>query len=230
MEEVFESVTENHKQNQIKQQELSEEQIQALRDSTQTTTQAIENQTRAIEHSCDNLNENLQKSNKEGIQEYDEFTNRNNQVLTSLVNSNQVDSIIVKTVSNLPNDKNKSQFSLKPVDGISSFFTINPTNPQRVQIKVSTMNFQNDNTYNLRDPDLSYFIPNTQIDRKVDNVGLIKSSLRDMKYDSTKDKSSDRYNFIKDLLQPQIGRGLKFHLAGVNLQFIFFFHLIQMSL
>ena len=42
MEEVFEPVTENQKQNQTKQQELSEKQIQALRDSTQTTTQAIE--------------------------------------------------------------------------------------------------------------------------------------------------------------------------------------------
>ena len=42
MEEVFEPVTENQKQNQTKQHELSEKQIQALRDSTQTTTQAIE--------------------------------------------------------------------------------------------------------------------------------------------------------------------------------------------
>ena len=49
MEEVFEPVTENQKQNQTKQQKLSEKQIQALRDSTQTTTQAIENQSRAID-------------------------------------------------------------------------------------------------------------------------------------------------------------------------------------
>ena len=35
MEEVFEPVTENQTQNQTKQQELSEKQIQALRDSTQ---------------------------------------------------------------------------------------------------------------------------------------------------------------------------------------------------
>ena len=39
MEEVFEPVTENQKQNISKQQELSEKQIQVLRDSTQTTTQ-----------------------------------------------------------------------------------------------------------------------------------------------------------------------------------------------
>ena len=130
MEEVFEPVTENQKQNQTKQQELSEKQIQALRDSTQTTTQAIQ-------HSSEFLNENLQKS----IKENDEITNRNNQVLTSLVNSNQVDSSIVKTVSNLPNDKNKSQFSLQPVEGSSNLFLINPTDPQHLLIKGSTMTF-----------------------------------------------------------------------------------------
>ena len=114
MEEVFEPVT-------FKQQELSEKQIQALRDSThtksQTTVQAIHDQTRAIRESSNALNKKLQKSIKEGIQEYDEITNRKNQILTSLVNSNQVDSSIVKTVSNLLNDKNKSQFSLEPIMG-----------------------------------------------------------------------------------------------------------------
>ena len=69
MEEVFEPVTENQKQNISKQQELSEKQIQALRDSTQTTTQAIQDQTRAIRESSNTL----QKSIKEGIQEYDEI-------------------------------------------------------------------------------------------------------------------------------------------------------------
>ena len=131
MEEVFEPVTEN----QTKQQELSEKQIQALRDSTQTTTQAIENQTGAIEHSSDILNKNLQKSIKDA-------------------NSNQVDSSIVKTVSNLLNTQ--SQFRLDPVEGNPNLFIINPfTNPQQVLIKGSTMTFQNGNTYNLNDPDLS---------------------------------------------------------------------------
>ena len=153
MEEVFEPVTENQKQNQTK-QELSEKQIQALRDSTQTTTQAIENQARAIEHSSDILNKNLQKSIKDAI-------------------SNQVDSSIVKTVSNLLNDKNKSQFSLEPVLGSSNFFTINHTDPQLVQIKGSTMTFQNGNTYNLNDPDLSSIITNAQIDKKIQNENLI---------------------------------------------------------
>ena len=196
MEEVFEPVTENQKQNQTKQQELSEKQIQALRDSTQTTTQAIENQARAIEHSSDILNKNLQKSIKDA-------------------NSNQVDSSIVKTVSNLLNDKNKSQFSLEPVLGNSNFFTINHTDPQLVQIKGSTMTFQNGNTYNLNDPDLSSFITNAQIDKKKQNENLIYNFLKDMKYDlNYGDKKSKRYYFIKHLInqytyqQSQSGSGL----------------------
>ena len=147
MEEVFEPVIENQKQNQTEQQEFSEKQIQALRDSTQTTTQAIENQKRALEHSSDILNKNLRKSIKEGIQEYDEIINRNNQLLTNLVNSNQVASSIIKTVSNFLNDKNKSQFSLEPImDNPRSFaisFKFNPHNPQQVLIKGSTMTFEN---------------------------------------------------------------------------------------
>ena len=121
MEDVFEPVTENQKQNISKQQELSEKQIQVLRDSTQTTTQAIQDQTRAIRESSDTM----QKSIKEEIQEYDKITSRNNQIVTDLVNSNQVDSSIVKTVSNLLNDNNKSHFSLEPVEGSSNLFTIN---------------------------------------------------------------------------------------------------------
>ena len=130
MEEVFEPVTENQKQNISKQQQQSEKQIQALRDSTQTTTQAIQDQTRAIQESSNTLNKKIHESVKEGIQEYDKITNRNNLILTDLVNSNQVDSSIVKTVSNLLNDNNKSQFSLEPVEESSNLFTINPHNPQ----------------------------------------------------------------------------------------------------
>ena len=130
MEEVFEPVTENQKQNICKQQELSEKQIQVLRDSTQTTTQAIQDQTRAKKESSITLDKKLHKSVKEGIQKYDEITNRNNQIVTDLVNSNQVVSSIVMTVSNLLNDNNKNQFSLEPVEGSSNLFTINPHNPQ----------------------------------------------------------------------------------------------------
>ena len=143
LEEVFEPVT-------TKQMESNEKQLQA-----------IENQTRAIEH----YNNTLQNSIKEGIKQYNEITNHNNQLLTSLVNSNQVDSSIVKTVSNLLNDKNKSQFSLEPItqsfaianaQNNPNFFTINPHNPQQVLIKGSTMTLENGNSYNLNDPDLQY--------------------------------------------------------------------------
>ena len=58
MEEVFEPITAKqaeateNQQNQIQIQQQAEKQ---LRDSTQTTTQEIENQTRAIQHSSDIL-------------------------------------------------------------------------------------------------------------------------------------------------------------------------------
>ena len=71
MEEDFQSVTENQKEKQTKQKDFSEMQTQALRYSTQTTTHAIENQTRAIQHSSDFSNKILQKSFKEGLQEND---------------------------------------------------------------------------------------------------------------------------------------------------------------
>ena len=90
MDEIFKPVTFK--------QELSEKQRQALRDSTravsQTTVQAKENQTQAIQESSNTL----QKSIKEGIQDYDEIKNRNIQLLTSFVNSNQVDSSIKSMV------------------------------------------------------------------------------------------------------------------------------------
>ena len=220
MEEVFEPVTEK----QSKQQELSEKQIQVLRDSTQTTTQAIQDQTRAIQESSNSLNKKLHKSVQEGIQEYDKITNRNNQIVTDLVNSNQVDSSIVKTVSNLLNDNNKSHFSLEPVEGSSNLFTINPTDPQQVIIKGSTMIFQNGNTYYLNDPDLSNFITNTQIDKLPQNTNLIYSFLNDMKYNiNYGDKKSKRYYSIKDLINQYLYQHIPYQLSqlGSGLNFIF---------
>ena len=61
MEEIFELVTENQKQNQTKQQELSEKQIQALRDSTQTTTQAIKHSSEFLMEIYKNLLEKMMK-------------------------------------------------------------------------------------------------------------------------------------------------------------------------
>ena len=137
----------------------------------------------------------MQNSIKEGIKQYNEITNHNNQLLTSLVNSNQVDSSIVKTVSNLLNDKNKSQFSLEPITQDNpNLFTINPHNPQQVLIKGSTMTFENGNSYDLSDPDLHYFITNTQFDKPINNWGPIYTFLNDMKYDlNYGDKKSIRY-------------------------------------
>ena len=190
MEEVFEPVTENQKKSQNQTKLESEKQLQALRDSTQTTTQAIQ-------ESSNTLNKKLHKS----VKEYDKISNRNNQVLTNLVNSNTVDSSIVKTVSNLLNDNNKSQFSLEHMEGSSNLFTINPTDPQQVLIKGSTMTFENGNTYNLNDPDLSYFITNAQLDTQPQNVNLIYSFLNDKKYNiNYGDKKSKRYYFINDLI------------------------------
>ena len=108
--EVYGPLTGNQKQSQNQTKIESEKQIQALRDSTQTRTQAIQDQTRAIRGSSNALRKNLQKSNKERKREFDEITNRNNQVLTNLVYSNTVDSSLVRTVSNLLIDINRSQF------------------------------------------------------------------------------------------------------------------------
>ena len=207
MEEDFEPVTENQKKSQNQTKLESEKQLQALRDSTQTTTQAIRESNNA-------LNKNLQKS----IKEYDEITYRNNQLVTDLVNSNQVGSTIIKTVSNLLNDKNKSQFSLEPVDeGNPNLFIINPTNPQQVLIKGSTITFENGNTYNLNDPDLSYFITNAQLDTQPQNVNLIYSFLNDMKYNiNYGDKKSKRYYFIKDLINQYIYQHIPYQLSQLG--------------
>ena len=198
LEEVLEPVT-------TKQVESNEKQLQAIDKQTQGVTQAIENQTRAIEHNNNTLRVAMQNSIKEGIKQYNEITNHNNQLLTSLVNSNQVDSSIVKTVSNLLNDKNKSQFSLEPItqsfaQDNPNLFTINPHNPQQVLIKGSTMTFENGNSYDLSNPDLQYFITNTQFDKPRNNWGPIYNFLNDIKYDlNYGDKKSIRYQFIKEL-------------------------------
>ena len=212
LEEVFEPVT-------TEQVESNEKQLQAIDKQTQGVTQAIENQTRAIEHN----NNTLQNSIKEGIKQYNEITNHNNQLLTSLVNSNQVDSSIVKTVSNLLNDKNKSQFSLEPIEGYphssANLFTINPHNPQQVLIKGSTMTFENGILYNLNDPDLQYFITNTQFDKHINNLDSIYTFLNDMKYDlNYGDKKSIRYQFIKELYSRYQLQGYTQGFAGSSAQ------------
>ena len=146
----------------------------------------------------------MQNSIKEGIKQYNEITNHNNQLLTSLGNSNHVDSSIVKTVSNLFNDKNKSQFSLEPITQDNpNLFTINSHNPQQVLIKGSTMTFESGNSYDLSNPDLQYFITDTQFDKPINYWDTIYNFLNDMKYDlNYGDKNSIRHQFIKELYSP----------------------------
>ena len=111
-----------------------------------------------------------------------------------LVISNTIDSSIVKTVSNLFIDKNNSQFSLERVEGNPYLFLIDPADPQQVLIKGSTITFQNGNTYNLNDPDLSYFITNTQFHKLPQNKNLISKFVNEMKYNlNYGDKKPSRY-------------------------------------
>ena len=82
MEEVFEPVTAKQAEGTKNQKQFSEKQLQALRDSSQTTVQAIENQTQAIQESSNILNKNLQKS----IKNHNEITNCDNRFVTVLAN------------------------------------------------------------------------------------------------------------------------------------------------
>ena len=82
MEKVFEPVTEN----QNNQRKMSEKQLQALQDSSETTTQAIQALPKAIQESSHILNKNLHHSIQQGIKDYDEISKKNNQLLTNLVN------------------------------------------------------------------------------------------------------------------------------------------------
>ena len=119
MEEVFISATAK----QVLLKEATENQ------KNQTNQiQAIQDQTREKQESSNAWKNNLQKS----FLEYDENTNRENQLVTDLVNLNQVDSNIVRTISNLLNDKHKSQFSLELLtqsafgEGNPNFFKVFP--------------------------------------------------------------------------------------------------------
>ena len=67
-------------------------------------------------------------------------------------------------------------------NGNPNLFTINPSNPQPVLIKGSTMAFQSEHSYDLNDPDVQYFITNTQFDRETQNVNIIFNFLNDMNY------------------------------------------------
>ena len=87
--------------------------------------------------------------------------------------------------------------------GNSNLFTINPSNPQQVLIKNTTITFlRSGNIYDLNYPDLQYFITNTKFDRKINKKNKIYSFLNDMNYNiNYGDKKSMRYYFIKDLIK-----------------------------
>ena len=191
MEEVFERVT-------ARQTEATAKQIETAEAATEKQLQASEKQLQALRYSSFAIQESsntLQKSIKEGIQEYDEIMNRNNQMLTSLVNSNQVDSSIIKTISKLLNTQ--SQFSLEPNKGNPYLLTINPHNLLQVLIKGSPMTFENGHSYDLNDPDLQYFITNTKFDKEINNKNIIYSFLNDMNYNiNYGDKKSIRFYFF----------------------------------
>ena len=89
----------------------SEKQLQGLHYSFQNTTQTMESQTKEIQESFTALNEKLQKSIRERIQEDVAISARKKPILTNLVISNQGDTSIVETVSSNLNYKDKSQFS-----------------------------------------------------------------------------------------------------------------------
>ena len=62
------------------------------------------------------------------------------------------------------------------------------------------MTFENGNSYDLSDPDLQYFITNTQFDKPINSWDSICTFLNDMKYDLNYGyKKSIRYQFIKEL-------------------------------
>ena len=90
---------------------------------------------------------------------------------------------------------------MEPLIGNPNLLTINPSSPQPVLIKGSTMPFQNEHSNDLNDRDLRYLTTNTQFDREIKIVNTIFNFLNDMNFNiNYGDKKSMRYYFIKDLI------------------------------
>ena len=152
-------------------------------------------------------NENLQNTLTSGLD-----------ILNSLVKSNMIDSNIVRTLSNLMNNKNKSQFSLNYNTSDNSF-TINPINPQKIKIKGYNMEFKNGNIYDLRNKDLAYFLSYTNMnENNITDDELIYNFYKDVKYDLNLagDKRSNRYRYIKKLSSKTTGEGIVFLSSDPN--------------
>ena len=144
-------------------------------------------------------NENLQNTLTTGLD-----------ILNNLVKSNMIDSNIVRTLSNLMNNKNKSQFSINYNTSDNSF-TINPINPQKIKIEGYNMIFKNGNIYDLRNKDLAYFLSYTNMnENNITDDELIYKFCKDVKYDLNLagDKRSNRYRYIKKLSLKTSGEGV----------------------
>ena len=145
------------------------------------------------------------------------MTSGHKQQLNQLIDDKSVDPSIIKTVAILLSDKNRSQFKIEQNDPKNpNSFTINPLDPQNITISGSNMIFKDGRTYNLNNPDLQYFITNTNIERAINDIDTIANFLYDMGYDATKgDKKSDRYRMIRDLDKTKgLGEGQVVNRAG----------------
>ena len=84
----------------------------------------------------------------------------------------------------------------------ANLFTINPSNPQQVLIKNTTLTFLGSgNIHNSNDPDLQYFINYTIFDKLINNLDTSFNFLNVVNYIKYGDKKSMRYYFIKDLIK-----------------------------
>ena len=143
--------------------------------------------------------ESTQKAITEGNQNLQNAITTGMDNLKYLVNSNIVDSNIVTTLSNMINNKNRSQFSLNQIK--DNKFQINPTNPQNVIIKGSHMIFDNGNEYDFDNTDVSYYATTPNLDKtKITDRNLIRRFYKDAKYDFNKpgDKKSNRYYYTRE--------------------------------
>ena len=81
------------------------------------------------------------------------------------------------------------------------------------------MTFESGNSFDLSDPDLQYFVTNTQFDKQINNLDIIYTFLNDMKYDlNYGDKKSIRYQFIKELYSRYQLQGYTQGFAGSSAQ------------
>ena len=162
-----------------------------------------------FEPSIDAQKESTKKIIKSQESTQKAITEGNQNILNALVKSNIIDSNILPTLSNIMNAKNKSQFKLN-YDGQQNNFKINPNIPQNVKIEGYNMIFENGNTYDLRNKDLTYFLsePNMN-ENNIKDHQLIGNFCKDVEYnlDLPGDRKSNRYRYIKKLFSKTFWTG-----------------------